>query len=209
MTETRTSTRFSNYQLATFALFEAGGDVEPIHTEVAAHKAFELCPERFSWTLPQFSSYPDKDLVRVSLTDAEKPEKGALVVSHRSNDGQQFWCLTASGGLLCAEQEKNIRSSLGGTTTQSRRTSHRKLLSRIHASRLWSEYNKDNLTEASDVLLTELLSIPPDSPARVIAENFDVLGAQAGTLRDEAILAFLKEIGDRFSRLLHDGGEIE
>ena len=60
-----------------YALYLLGGDLRRIHTEDIALKCFELFPHSFSWT--KYKDYPDKDIVRVALTDARKEPFGPLL----------------------------------------------------------------------------------------------------------------------------------
>lgn len=66
-----------NRELVVYALSVLGGDSKPIHTEDIALKCHELFPESFSWT--KHPEIPDKDIVRVALTDARKRQHGVLV----------------------------------------------------------------------------------------------------------------------------------
>jgi len=67
----------ANRELVVYGLYVAGGATERVHTEDLALKCWELFPDSFSWT--KFAQYPDKDIVRVALTDARKEKYGALV----------------------------------------------------------------------------------------------------------------------------------
>ena len=62
--------RPKNWETAAFALFSLGGGDKFIHTEDVALKCFELAPSSFSWV--RHTHLPDKDIVRVALTDARK-----------------------------------------------------------------------------------------------------------------------------------------
>ena len=99
-----------NRELVVYALFLLGGDTNRVHTEDVALKCFELCPQSFSWV--KHAEYPDKDIVRVALTDARKEHYGALV---EGRAGQRHgltaktkrgpvpdgWILTATGSTRC------------------------------------------------------------------------------------------------------------
>lgn len=60
--------------LVVLALGELGGDAD---LETIAVKAYEMFPQSFCWQ--RFPEYPDKDAVRVHLSDAKKPKFGALL----------------------------------------------------------------------------------------------------------------------------------
>jgi len=66
-----------NRELVVYCLYLLGGDSKRIHTEDIALKCFKLFPHSFSWT--KYKEYPDKDIVRVALTDARKERFGPLV----------------------------------------------------------------------------------------------------------------------------------
>lgn len=197
-----TSGRWANHQVATVAVEQAGGAERPVHHEAVATKAFELAPDRFSWSLPEYRDLPDKDLVRVSLFDAEKKAKGGHVASSRDGDGNLYWRLTAAGGAFCARYRATLLRSLGASDSQSKRRSHARILSRIRDSRLWKQYEAGALDEASEVLLTELLRIPPDSPVGTIKQSFDHLAAQLSIVRDDTLEAFLDATRSKFTSLL-------
>ena len=59
-----------NRALVVYCLYLAGGATQGVHTEDLALKGWELYPDCFSWT--KFTQCPDKDIVRVALTDARK-----------------------------------------------------------------------------------------------------------------------------------------
>jgi len=95
-----------NKELVTYVLFLLGGDARRVHTEDIALKCFQLFPYSFSWA--KYPQYPDKDIVRVALTDARKEANGAYVEgragqgrglparSHREPTAEG-WQLTQSG----------------------------------------------------------------------------------------------------------------
>ena len=60
--------------LVVLALYELGGEGD---LEAIAVKAHEMFPELFCWRL--YPAFPDKDAVRVHLSEAKKPRAGRLV----------------------------------------------------------------------------------------------------------------------------------
>ena len=66
-----------NRQLVVYGLYLLGGESKPVHTEDITLKCFELFPTSFSWV--KHPHLPDKDIVRVALTDARKAPHGAMV----------------------------------------------------------------------------------------------------------------------------------
>lgn len=194
--------KWRNYDVATIALRQAGGADGHVHHEKVAVKARKIAPERFSWSLPEFQEFPDKDLVRVSLYDAEKKRNGGMVESFRNDEGVLFWRLTSRGAEFCARHESKILDSHDRGSSQSGRTQHKNLLGRIRSSRLWKEYKSGALDGASEILLTELLRLPPDSSSSKIGKHLDRLRAQVELTRDAEVLEFLGAVGSRFEALV-------
>lgn len=130
----------ANRELVVYSLYVAGGATERVHTEDLALKCWELFPDSFSWT--KYPQYPDKDIVRVALTDARKQKYGAFVsgrvegkpsgVAHTEPEG---WLLTDKGlGWI-----KDNLSSFGDDATKHERKAHRQLLLRRAKELMTSE----------------------------------------------------------------------
>ena len=66
-----------NRELVVYVVGLLGGAYKSVHTEDIAVKAHQLYPDTFSWT--NYPKLPDKDVVRVALTDSRKEKYGALV----------------------------------------------------------------------------------------------------------------------------------
>lgn len=107
--------------LVVLALYELGGESD---LESVAVKAFGMFPGLFTWkTFPEF---PDKDVVRVHLSDAKKSKFGALVKDRdlrgeggRSEGRTKRYALTASG----VEKAKELSKHLEGKTAVAEKTS--------------------------------------------------------------------------------------
>jgi len=90
------TTQVTAPELVALALYILRGGGTVVDTEDVAVRAHEIAPGRFSWR-----KYPDQinlELVRVALSDARKPENGALV----TGKGKSGWSLT-DAGERCAE----------------------------------------------------------------------------------------------------------
>ena len=121
----------ANRELVVYALYVSGGGMERVHTEDLALKCWELFPDSFSWT--KYPQHPDKDIVRVALTDARKEKYGALVAGrveghvavgrHAEPEG---WLLTENGLAWVREH----LSLFGDQPGNHERKSHRQLLLR-------------------------------------------------------------------------------
>lgn len=121
----------ANRELVVYGLYVAGGATERIHTEDLALKCWELFPDSFSWT--KYAQYPDKDIVRVALTDARKEKYGALVVGrvegHAAGPGNaepEGWLLTEKG-LTWVKENAHL---FGDDGTKHERKAHRQLVLR-------------------------------------------------------------------------------
>src|SRR5262249_35202327 len=111
----------TNVDVVTYVLAELGGVNTSVHLERIAVRAFELNPGTFRWELDEYSSFIDKDKVRVSLTDAEKSERENLVEAvgvTRSGHSKRtdLWRLTSNGAAWVRENEDRIREALGSAT---------------------------------------------------------------------------------------------
>lgn len=98
-------------QVAALALYALGGGETVVDTEDVAMQAHEIALGRFSWR-----KYPQQinlELVRVALSDARKPENGALV----TGTGKSGWSLTAGGQRWA---ETNAPRLLGRDLTKQR-----------------------------------------------------------------------------------------
>ena len=124
-----------NRELVVYALYLLGGDSNHVHTEDVAIKCFELFPSSFSWV--KHTRFPDKDIVRVALTDARKSKHGTFVSGHvegkaaKLNDDAEpeGWNLTEQGLVWIRE---NL-SRFGEDPAKHERKAHRQLLlRRVH-----------------------------------------------------------------------------
>jgi hypothetical protein len=124
MTNTTANPARANRELVVYCLYVAGGATARIHTEDVALKCWELFPSSFSWT--KYPQYPDKDIVRVALTDARKEKYGAFVSGRvegnaaRTDQAEpESWMLTEKGltwitghlSLFCDDSAKPERKA--------------------------------------------------------------------------------------------------
>jgi hypothetical protein len=103
------TSKISQIELVTLAVYLLGGATDAIDTEDVAVKANELAPGRFAWR-----KYPEQinlELIRVYLSAAKS--RGNYV----SGSGRTGWTLTP-GGLTWAESA--AASSLNGDMTRRR-----------------------------------------------------------------------------------------
>jgi hypothetical protein len=81
----------SNHEVVTLAVHALGGGSRSVDTEDVAIKANELAPGRFLWR--KYPSQINLETVRVYLSDAKKPAKGAYLMG----SGSKGWMLTRRG----------------------------------------------------------------------------------------------------------------
>jgi hypothetical protein len=129
-------------ELVALSLFLLGGDGRPIDTEDVAKRVHAIAPGRFAWR-----KYPDQinlELVRVALSDARKPESGALV----SGTGKSGWTLTPAGrrwadgragDLLGRDLTKQRAERTAGSIDERRWQRERARLLTTEAWARWSE----------------------------------------------------------------------
>ncbi|SRR5882724_7328351 len=87
----RNEKALANHEIVTIAVHLLGGDTAFIDTEDIAVKANELAPSRFTWRKHQ--DQINLEVIRVYLSDAKKPDKGAYLLG----SGTDGWMLTPQG----------------------------------------------------------------------------------------------------------------
>lgn len=86
-------------------MYLLGGESQPVDTEDVAIRASELAPGRFSWR-----KYPDQinlELIRVYLSDAKKPDKGAYLLG----SGKEGWMLSEAGVRFALRNAQTLSDS--------------------------------------------------------------------------------------------------
>jgi len=134
-------TSASHSDLVVLAVYLCGGAGHAVDTEDAAVKAHQLAPSRFAWR-----KYPDQinlELVRVSLSDAKKPDKGSLL----AGSGKTGWTLTPEGlrwarnaeeTLLHVDLSRSREAGRGGSIDEQR---WRRERDRILSTRAWASWS--------------------------------------------------------------------
>ena len=153
-------------------------------------------PGAFRWDLEKYAGFIDKDKVRASLTDAEKPKYGNLVravgvtkpgVSKRTD----LWRLTSDGAAWVLDHEKRIQAVIGGPTPRLKRTRATGLRKRLTSSSLYEEYQRVGRITPDAYAFTDLLECSPDARDSVVEQRFDELEAKTRLLDDGELLDFL------------------
>jgi hypothetical protein len=197
----------TNVEIVTYALAELGGVAKAVHLEQIAVKAHELAPGSFRWDLDQYGQFIDKDKVRVSLTDAEKTEKGALVrgvgvARSRKSKRTDLWRITAEGAAWVLENGDRIHRGLGGPTPRLKKTKAEALRKRLSSASLFEEFERTGSVTSDPYAFTDLLECSPDAADSIIQQRFDNLRAQVLLLDEAQILAFLDACGAAHAEML-------
>ena len=201
MTPNRGPTSLSNVDVVVFALAELGGAAGDVPHERVAYKAFELAPDRFSWSLPEYSHLPDKDTARVALEDARKAKYGRLVVG---SERHGHWRLSETGASWLGLNGQRIgdalhvRPSLPGQKPRD----VARTISALKSHAVFREFEQGHLDELPVQALTSLLGCSPDASPRVIRSRFDVLATSAEASGDSQARALVAELRQRFPSLL-------
>lgn len=187
-----------------YALSLVGGTTHRVHTEDVALKCHELFPSSFSWT--KHPHLPDKDIVRVALTDARKESHGALVDGRsgqttgqsqrtRRNPTPDGWILTTAGLAFLAENEVRLADFLGRRDQKSHRQAVQRQVQRIRSHRLFRDYqDHPDGFGASIGELADLLRCRVDAEPRVWDRRFEGLRLVAVASDDSDLPAFVDRL---------------
>lgn len=186
----------TNIEVVTYAVALLGGVDRPVHLENVAVKSYEVAPGAFRWDLDEYASYIDKDKVRVSLTDAEKDGKGALVRGVGQTKGgrtkrSDLWRLTSAGTAWIAEHRGVIEEATGAGMPALKRGKAHDLRRRITDTDLFRRFVDDGELGYSPYDFADLLECSPDASNTVFRDRFDGLRGQAMLLGDAQLEAFL------------------
>lgn len=191
----------TNVDVVTYALARLHGDEQPVHLERIAVEAHALAPGAFRWDLDEYAEFIDKDKVRVSLTDAEKSDKGGLVEGvgvRRAGQSKRTdrWRLTASGASWVLENQSRLSAGLANATPRLKRGKANAIRERVLRSPLYEGFRATSAVPADPYAFTDLLECSPDAANSVVRQRFDELEAQLRLLGDAELLRFLAACGD-------------
>jgi hypothetical protein len=197
----------TNVEIVTYAVALLGGLDGPVHLERVALKAHELAPGAFRWDLDEFASFIDKDKVRVSLTDAEKVGKGALVKGVGTTRGGRtkrtdLWRLSAAGSAWVSDHREPIESATGAGMPALKRGRAQDLRRRIEESDLFRSYATDGNVEYRPFEFADLLECSPDASNNVVHDRFDALRGQTALLGERDLVVFLDACAVAHRRML-------
>lgn len=190
-----------NRELVVYALAVLGGESQRVHTEDLAIKCHELFPESFSWT--KYPQLPDKDIVRVALTDARKPQWGRLVEG-RSGEKQGHaaktnrkpepdgWRLTEEGIKWIAEHGARLEALTRGDSIKPHRQKVLKRLKRLREHLLFLEYTKNKTSFAPAIAdIADFVRCRVDASDDIWTKRFDEYERLAAIAGEEEFREFV------------------
>lgn len=202
-----TKPELSNAEIVVYAIFKLGGDEGKIHTEHIAMECFRLAKERFSWRLPEYKEYPDKQHAREALKDARYFKEGRLVTG-RSGFGAagkevDGWMLTPEGARWIIRNCKRIESLLEISTERSKRLDLLRTIRWFERQKCYQRYLCDgSLKSISEYEFKDMLLCRPDAQPHVIRKEFERLQTKAEIAQDKNILSFLNACEKTYSSLM-------
>lgn len=197
----------TNIEVVTYAVALLGGVDRPVHLEDVAVKSHELAPGAFRWDLDQYASYIDKDKVRVSLTDAEKDGKGALVRGVGQTKGGRtkrtdLWRLTSAGTAWVSEHRNLIEQATGAGMPALKRGKAHDLRRQITDSDLFRRFDDEGALDYSPYEFADLLECSPDASNAVFRDRFDALCGQVTLLGEPKLEDFLNACAVAHGKML-------
>ena len=191
-----------NRELVVYTLSLLGGGYRRVHTEDIAVKCFELFPASFSWT--KYEQYPDKDIVRVALTDARKERYGGLVKGRagqkrghsaktRRAPAADGWILTLGGIEFVRENEDRLAAFGESAELKEHRQRVLQQLGRVRRHVLYRQFNDDPRQFAPSIgKIADLLRCRVDAEQTVWDSRFEGVRRLATAADKPAVLEFIK-----------------
>jgi hypothetical protein len=199
-----------NRELVVYALFLLGGDLKPVHTEDIALKCHELFPGSFSWV--KHPEYPDKDVVRVALTDARKDHYGALVEGRAGQkrglsaktkrdpipDG---WTLTSRGIAWVQSKREELELLAGTGRVKEHRQQLLRQLKRIKDHPLYAQFldSPDRFAPAIGQI-ADLLRCRVDAEPQIWRKRFESVQRQAESAEQPEVLRFIRMCQEAYTQ---------
>ncbi|MBS3956445.1 MAG: hypothetical protein KGZ40_02805 [Clostridiales bacterium] len=198
----------SNVDVIVYALADLGGTVTQVAHEALAYRAFELAPDRFSWTLPEYRHLPDKDIARVALVDASRDKCGSLVIGSVKAG---YWRLTPAGVKWFAVHGDKVAARLGRSAPSSsgRPNDVKRIVSRTKKHYVFKEFQAGRLEELPAAAFADMLGCSPDASSKVMRSRLDALESAAEASNEIELKDMVTALVERFASLLHGGGSDE
>ena len=197
----------SNAEIVAYVIFKLGGNERKIHTEHIAMECFKVAKERFSWRLPEYKEYPDKQHVREALKDAKYFKEGKLITG-RSGVGAKDkevdgWMLTPEGARWIVRNHERIESLLKRSTELWKSPDIQRVVKWFEREKCFKKYLQDGLVEnISEYEFKDMLLCRPDARPQTIRKEFNRLKTKAEITQNKNILSFLNACEEAFSHLM-------
>jgi hypothetical protein len=197
----------SNIEIVVVVLAQLGGATRKVHTEQIAAKAYELAPDRFSWSLPEYRSkdWPDKQAVRFALENEKRKESGRRVDGDTAHgdSARDGWRLSPLGAEWVAANQDRILKSLSAKSNSIPRKEAQRFCKRLKKESVYQSFvSTGNVDNVSRYDFTDLLLCSPDAHTDTIRLKFDRLLSVAHLVADSEILSFLTACQQRFPEFL-------
>ena len=198
----------SNIDIIVYVIFELGGSERKIHTEHIAMECFKVAKERFSWRLPEYKEYPDKQHVREALKDAKYFKEGRLITGRSGVEaaGKEVdgWMLTPEGARWIVRNHKRIESLLKRSTELSKSPDIQRVIKWFEREKCYQKYLQDGSVEnINEYEFKDMLLCRPDAHPQTIRKEFDRLKTKAEVTQNKKILSFLSTCEKAFSHLMY------
>lgn len=176
--------------LVVLALHALGGEADVEHIAVKAH---ELFPQQFSWR--SFPQFPDKDAVRVHLSEAKKQTAGKLVTDkdlrfeRRGDQGYtKRFALTQRGFAKAVELQHALKDALSsGRSVGAAPTSleYKRIIAPILDSEAFEQFaNGRDIKQIGPDSFLQAFKLFPDASAFVITSRIGRAAALAAQLNE-------------------------
>jgi hypothetical protein len=198
-----------NRNLVVYVLYILGGDSNPVHTEDIALKCFELFPTSFSWV--KYPVYPDKDVVRVALTDARKDAHGVLVTGRagqrrglsaktRRDPVQDGWTLTPAGVRWIRDNRAELDAIVDSGQVKVHRQRLLKQLTRVRDHELFAHYLENPATFAPAIgAMADLLRCRVDAEPEVWSDRLARIHRQALAAGQDDVCDFVAKCREAYA----------
>ena len=191
-----------NREIVVYVLGLLGGASQRVHTEDIAIKCHQLYPDAFSWT--KYTNYPDKDIVRVALTDARKEKHGGLVdgrtgqnrglaAKTRRSPVADGWLLTQAG-MDWLDRAKAKFELLGqDRVLKDHRQKTLKRLRRVFDHQLWKRFDDEEGSFSPSIgELADLLRCRVDADGAIWSVRFGDLNQKAAAVGHSSLKRFVR-----------------
>lgn len=182
-----------DYALA--ALLRLGGDTSMVDLEDVAIEAYRLAPDRFRWRRHNF---PNLDLVRISLSDANK--RGArLVLRDESGKGRM---LSVEGARRAAEVVHRIDAGHDAHGDDTLRRQDLAELARMEGHPAYNRWRQVGIGAVDAVDLADIVRCSASTPVDVFCDRLRRGQAVAAHWNRDDLARFLGEAADHLPRRL-------